>query len=74
MNVKSKKRDSAAGFKIHKSYSPAEILAAGGTTAFGKKMGQSNEKIIAALEKSPEIDPFTEKEWQQTLKLLRDSK
>jgi hypothetical protein len=29
-------------FKTHKSYTPEEILAAGGTTAFGRKTAKIN--------------------------------
>jgi len=50
-------------FKTHKSYSPEEILAAGGTTAFALKMGKDNESLIKALENSPPIEPFSDEEW-----------
>ncbi|MFT3950295.1 MAG: hypothetical protein QM763_25235 [Agriterribacter sp.] len=64
----------ASGFKDRKSYSPEEIWAAGGTTAFGKKKGQSNEKLIEALEASPKIEPFNEKEWMEALEQLEQNK
>jgi hypothetical protein len=64
----------SSGFKDRKSYSPDEIWAAGGTTAFGKKQGQSNEKIIEALESSPEAEPFSEEEWKDALEQLEQNK
>jgi len=63
---------SPLGFRTHKSYSPEEIWAAGGTTAFGRKMGQSNERMVEALNKAPKIEPFTEEEWEETLKMLKE--
>lgn len=64
----------ASGFRDRKSYSPEEIWAAGGTTAFGKKKGQNNDKLIEALEASPEIEPFNEEEWKEALKQLEQNK
>ncbi|MGK9119876.1 MULTISPECIES: hypothetical protein [Sphingobacteriaceae] len=74
MKSKSKDITSASGFRTHKSYSPEEIWAAGGTTVFGKKMGQSNKKIVDALKKTPEIEPFTDEEWKVTLSMLKENK
>lgn len=74
MNTKSKGTVSASGFRTHKSHSPEEIWAAGGTTVFGKKKGQSNKKAIEALKKSPEIEPFTDEEWEETMKKPREDK
>lgn len=45
----------------------------GGTSAFGKKAGQSNAKVIEALKSVPEIEPFTEEEWKETVKHLADN-
>ena len=61
-------------FRTHQTVSPEEILAAGGTTAFGRKSGKDNSKLIEGLKKSPEAEPFTEDEWNETLKQLRDNK
>lgn len=74
MKAKSKNTTSASGFRIHKSYSPEEIWAAGGTTAFGKKMGKSNKRMVDALKRTPEIEPFTDEEWNNALKMLKESK
>lgn len=62
------------GFRTHNSVSPEEIFAAGGATVFGRKSGKTNQTIIKALENTPEAEPFTEEEWNKTLKQLRDSK
>jgi hypothetical protein len=50
-------------WKTHKSYSPEEVLAAGGTTAFGLKMGKTNETLVEALKNAPPIEPFSDEEW-----------
>lgn len=59
-------------FRTHKSYSVKEILAAGGTTAFGKLKGQSNEKIVKALASVPPVEPFSEKEWEEAVRILAE--
>ena len=61
-------------FKSHKAYSPQEILAAGGTTAFGRKTGKNNESIIKAIEKLPAIEPFSNDEWNDLLEQLSNDK
>jgi hypothetical protein len=55
------------GFTAHKSYTPQEILAAGGTTAFALRHGKTNESLIRALESVGITEPFTEKEWKDFL-------
>lgn len=74
MGTRAKNIASLPEFRGKKSCSPEEIWAAGGTTAFGKKAGQSNKKLVEALKSSPEIEPFTEEEWNQTLIHLKESK
>ncbi len=74
MGIRSKNIANLPEFRDRKSYSPEEIWAAGGTTAFGKKSGQSNKKLIEALKSSPEIEPFTDEEWNKTLIYLKESK
>ena len=71
---KSKAVISPLGFKTHKSYSPEEIWAAGGTTAFGRKMRQSNERMAEIFKKVPQVEPFTDKEWEETLRILKEDK
>ncbi len=61
-------------FKTHKSYSPKEILSAGGTTAFGLKTGKNNSKLITALENAPQVEPFTNKEWNDLVNQLEKDK
>jgi len=55
------------GFSTHKSYTPQEILAAGGTTAFALKHGKTTESLIKALESVGMTEPFTEEEWKDFL-------
>ncbi len=74
MGVIAKNTANRSGFRDRKSFSPEDIWAAGGTTAFGKKVGQSNKKLIDSLKKGPDIEPFTEKEWAETMKQLKESK
>ncbi len=73
MNTKFKPATSS-GFKSHKSHSPEEVWAAGGTTAFGNKKGQSNENMSEIFREVPEVEPFTEEEWTSTLKSLKETK
>ncbi len=54
-------------WKAHKSYTPEEVLAAGGATAFGLKMGKTNESWINALKNAPPIEPFTDEEWAKLM-------
>jgi hypothetical protein len=61
-------------FKTHKSYTVEDVLAAGGTTAFGIKTGKTAQKLIEALENAPEIDPFTDEEWDDLQKDLANDK
>lgn len=65
---------SPLGFKTNKSYSPEEIWAAGGVTAFGRKMGQSNKRMAEIFTKVPRVEPFTDKEWEETLQTLKEAK
>lgn len=73
MAIKLKDVVKKSGFKEGKSYSPEEIWDAGGTSAFGKKAGQDNSKIIEALKSVPDIEPFSEDEWEETMKHLKES-
>ena len=61
-------------FKMHKSYSPEEILAAGGTTAFALKMGKDRDSLIKALENAPKPEPFTDEEWADLMADLEKDK
>lgn len=73
--MKTNVASSASGlFRTHKAYSPEEILAAGGATAFGRKSGKNNTKLVEALSESAKAEPFTDKEWEETLKQLQESK
>lgn len=71
------KRDditSSKTFRTHQSFSPDEILAVGGTTAFGFKAGKNNETLIAALENCPKPEPFTNEEWNSLIMQLEKDK
>jgi hypothetical protein len=61
-------------FKTHTSHSPEEIFAAGGTTAFGLKMGKDNESLIKALQNAPPIEPFTDEEWADLMEQVARDK
>lgn len=59
--------------KTHKTCTPEEILSAGGATLFGRKMKKNNATLIEALQKVPDIEPFTEEEWNMLqLQVARD--
>lgn len=60
--------------RTHTTVSPEEILAAGGTTAFGIKSGKNKETLIRALENSPKAEPFTDEEWDDLLNQLANDK
>jgi len=61
-------------FRTHTTVSPEEILAAGGTTAFGLKTGKNNETLKRALKNSPKPEPFTEEEWASLMEQMANDK
>jgi hypothetical protein len=61
-------------FKTHKSYTPEEVLAAGGTTAFGRKRNKNNLTLIKVLQNAPKPEPFTEEEWTDLMSDLEKDK
>ena len=61
-------------FRTHKSYSVEEILAAGGTSAFARKMGLSGKKQMEAIAKIDADDFLTDEEMEEALKILRENK
>jgi hypothetical protein len=64
----------SGSFRTHKAYSPEEILAAGGATAFSRKSYKNNQKLIDSLKESPAIEPFTNKEWNDLSSQLDQDK
>jgi hypothetical protein len=61
-------------WKTHKSYTPEEVFAAGGTTVFGLKMGKTNETLAEALKNAPPIDPFSDEEWADLMEQVAKDK
>jgi hypothetical protein len=61
-------------FSKLKAYSIDEVLAAGGTTAFAKKMGKSADGLLNALKNLPEDAFLTEEEFEEAMKTLNQSK
>jgi len=60
--------------KTHRSYSPEEVFAAGGTTAFALKHGKTREALIKALQDAQPIEPFTQEEWVDSMAQLAKDK
>ncbi|BAU53341.1 MULTISPECIES: hypothetical protein [Mucilaginibacter] len=63
-----------ASFPGRKSYSIAEILAAGGATAFASKMGKTPESIEDRLKKLPKDAFLTKDEAADAIETLNESK
>ncbi len=59
--------DNGSFWKAHKSYTPQEVLAAGGTTAFAEKRAKETAAAIEALKNAPPIEPFSDEEWAQLM-------
>jgi hypothetical protein len=62
-------------FKTHESYSPEEIFAAGGTTAFAIKIGKTYENMMEKIKNAPKFDvEFTDEEWDDLMEQLKNDK
>ena len=61
-------------FKTYESYSPEEIWAAGGTTAFAYKMGKTAQAFRESIKFAPEIEPFTDEEWDDLMEQVKNDK
>jgi hypothetical protein len=61
-------------FTGQRSYAPEEVLAAGGTTAFGRKTLKNKLHVIEAIKNAPPIEPFTEEEWADLMEQLANDK
>jgi len=61
-------------FYGHKSYSVAEIIAAGGTTAFANKLGKNPQAIDDRLKELPKEAFLTNEEAMRALETLNESK
>jgi hypothetical protein len=73
-HMKAKTAKNTGLFKTHKSYGVEEILAAGGTTAFGIKMGKDMDSMLKAMENAPKPEPFTDEEWADLMDQLAKDK
>lgn len=60
-------------FRTHESYSPEEIFAAGGTTAFAIKKGKTAKAFRDSIKSAPEAD-FTDEEWDIIQEQLKNDK
>jgi hypothetical protein len=60
-------------FKV-KTYSVAEILAAGGTTAFANQLGKNFQNTSARLKNLPKEDFLTDEEAAAALEYLKNNK
>lgn len=61
-------------FGQQRSYTPEEVLAAGGTTAFGLKNQKRKLEAIKAIENAPPIEPFSDEEWNDLMNQLANDK
>jgi hypothetical protein len=62
-------------FKTHESYSPEEIIAAGGTTAFAHKIGKTYQNMMDSIKNAPNFDvEFTDEEWDDLMEQLKNDK
>lgn len=57
-----------------KSYSVAEVIAAGGTTAFANKLGKNPQDLVDYLKELPDDAFLTDEEAEAALKYLRENK
>jgi len=62
-----------SSFKV-KSYSVAEILAAGGATAFATKMGKKPQNLSVGLKAFPKDAFLTDDEVEIALQMLKNNK
>jgi hypothetical protein len=65
MKAKTTSKEKPYFFPEIKSYDPEEILAAGGTTAFGKLTGYDPKKIYQI-----KGEPLTDEEFEKAIKML----
>jgi hypothetical protein len=61
-------------FKTHESYSPEEVFAAGGSTAFAIKKGKTAHNFFVGLNEIPEIEKFSDEEWSDLIEQLKNDK
>jgi len=69
-----KSNDNKHSFHEYKSHSIAEILAAGGATAFAGKMGKNADAIKDRLKKLPKDAFLTKQEAVRAIQTLNENK
>lgn len=74
MAVKEKNTGPLSSTPRYKTYSIAEVMAAGGTTAFANKLGKKPTNIQDRLNKLPDDAFLTEEEADKALETLNESK
>lgn len=75
MAVKEKNiSESLSSTPRYKTYSVAEVMAGGGTTAFANKMGKNPANIQDRLNKLPDDAFLTKEEAEKALETLNESK
>lgn len=75
MAVKEKSTaNSLSSVPRYKTYSVADIMAAGGTTAFANKLGKNPANIQERLNKLPDDVFLTKEEAEKALETLKESK
>ena len=72
--MKPKTTENKGLFKTLQSHSVEDVLAAGGTTAFGIKMGKDMDSLLKAMENAPKPEPFTDEEWADLMYQLAKDK
>jgi hypothetical protein len=65
MKAKTISKESPYFFKKIKTYTATQILAAGGTTAFGKQTGYDPKKLYQI-----KGEPLTDEEFEKAIKML----
>ena len=60
-------------FKTRNYYSPEEVIAAGGTTAFAHKIGKTGKAFRDSIKNAPVAD-FTDEEWDIIQEQLKNDR
>lgn len=74
MAIKEKNTAPLSSTPRYKTYSIAEVMAAGGATAFANKLGKDPANIQDRLDKLPNDAFLTKEEAEKALETLNESK